>query len=306
MEFIITTIKDKFKYLWDNNILNAVNGNFYAFSWYLDIVSPNWIGIMSSDFKILAPVPYKNILGIKTVYQPFFTQQLGIFTTDINLLSNSQKIIDIIYNNFSRCYLQLNKYNSLNPSDYYKVTKRVNYELDLISNYSTIQEKYSENTQRNLIKAKKNRLTFTFNEIRISSLISFIRDNLMVRLPEIKKKDYETFKKIVYTCEKKNMGDRVAVYDDDGELLAVAYFVFSHDKLYYLFGSSTEEGKQKGAMFFLFDSYIKIYSKSEFILDFEGSSIPGIARFFKGFGAKETYYPVIQYKRLPFIRKNKK
>jgi hypothetical protein len=38
------------------------------------------------------------------------------------------------------------------------------------------------------------------------------------------------------------------------------------------------------------DSILKKYSETDYILDFEGSMIPGIARFFKSFGAKEEEY----------------
>jgi hypothetical protein len=40
----------------------------------------------------------------------------------------------------------------------------------------------------------------------------------------------------------------------------------------------------------LVDQYIRKYAGRDIIIDFEGSMIPGIARFFEGFGAKETNY----------------
>jgi hypothetical protein len=52
-------------------------------------------------------------------------------------------------------------------------------------------------------------------------------------------------------------------------------------------------------MFLLIDTFIQNNSGKNLILDFEGSNIPGIARFYKGFGAMaETYYSVHQ-NRLP-------
>jgi len=41
----------------------------------------------------------------------------------------------------------------------------------------------------------------------------------------------------------------------------------------------------------LFDSIIEEYAGQKKILDFEGSGIPGVARFFQSFGAvNEPYY----------------
>ena len=44
-------------------------------------------------------------------------------------------------------------------------------------------------------------------------------------------------------------------------------------------------------MYALFDQLIKKYSATHKILDFEGSDIPGVRRFFGGFGpARIPYY----------------
>jgi hypothetical protein len=40
----------------------------------------------------------------------------------------------------------------------------------------------------------------------------------------------------------------------------------------------------------ILDSIIKQYSETDYIFDFEGSMVSGIAHFFKSFGAKEEEY----------------
>ncbi len=40
--------------------------------------------------------------------------------------------------------------------------------------------------------------------------------------------------------------------------------------------------------------------KKDLILDFEGSSIPGLARFYKGFGANPSNFFLLKYNNLPF------
>jgi len=63
--------------------------------------------------------------------------------------------------------------------------------------------------------------------------------------------------------------------------------------------ASNEEGKKLGAMFFLVDNFIKTNAEKEIILDFEGSMIPGVARFYSGFGSiPETYFQ-LKFNRLP-------
>ncbi len=56
---------------------------------------------------------------------------------------------------------------------------------------------------------------------------------------------------------------------------------------------SSAEGKKNGSAHFLFDKIISTLAaeNQNTILDFEGSSVPGIARFYEGFGAQpEIFY----------------
>jgi hypothetical protein len=53
-------------------------------------------------------------------------------------------------------------------------------------------------------------------------------------------------------------------------------------------------------MFLLIDEFIKKYSEKNLILDFEGSNMEGIARFYQGFGATDCEYLSITFNHLPF------
>jgi hypothetical protein len=56
---------------------------------------------------------------------------------------------------------------------------------------------------------------------------------------------------------------------------------------------STAEGKQKQSMSFLLDKFIELHAEKELVLDFEGSSLSGIARFYAGMGAVNECFPVL-------------
>jgi hypothetical protein len=65
-----------------NAIARSFNGIVYAYSWYLDIVSPGWDALVKDDYKSVMPLTWRKKYGIKYLYQPFFTQQLGVFSSD--------------------------------------------------------------------------------------------------------------------------------------------------------------------------------------------------------------------------------
>ena len=57
-------------------------------------------------------------------------------------------------------------------------------------------------------------------------------------------------------------------------------------------------------MFLMVDSIIRENAGKSMIFDFEGSSDQNVARFYKGFGAKEFTYPQITFNRMPWILEN--
>ena len=56
-------------------------------------------------------------------------------------------------------------------------------------------------------------------------------------------------------------------------------------------------------MFKIVDAFIREHAGSELILDFEGSNIPTVARFFAGFGARPEIYQGVSFDRLPLFLK---
>ena len=58
---------------------------------------------------------------------------------------------------------------------------------------------------------------------------------------------------------------------------------------------SSEEVILANAMAFLIDSFIKEHAEQHLVLDFEGSMIPGVARFYESFGGqKHRYFQLIK------------
>lgn len=66
-------------------------------------------------------------------------------------------------------------------------------------------------------------------------------------------------------------------------------------------------GRNSGASHLVINPFIQQRVDKDMNLDFEGSNIPAIAFFFKGFGAHREEYPGVKYNALPpVLRKLKK
>src|SRR5688572_4274032 len=70
---------------WDRCLEKAGNGNIYGYSWYLNIVSPNWGAIVkpaNDGYSAIMPIPKRKKFGLLDyIIQPIFTQQLGVYYT---------------------------------------------------------------------------------------------------------------------------------------------------------------------------------------------------------------------------------
>ncbi|NSW45521.1 MAG: hypothetical protein HPY79_06890 [Bacteroidales bacterium] len=290
------------KVQWEKSILHAVNGNLYAFAWYLDIVSPNWEALVSDHYEIVIPLPIKKIFGTKIIIQPLFAQQLGFFSINVKYLSNIEDYVKQVATLYPYCNINTNKLNLIESihDNNIVIHHKINYELDLIATYSYIYNKYHTNTKRNLVKAQQHNLRLKINTISAQTFVHFIRKNVGIKVPQLKKHDYNKMLQIISNAIKYKFGEIYEVYDENNELIAATFFIFSHQKAYYLFAASSPTGKEKRAMFYLIDQFIKRYAEKNVILDFEGSMIPGLARYYESFGAVAGKYQQIILNRLPF------
>lgn len=286
---------DKVK--WDACIQNSVNRKVYAFSWYLDVVSSyKWDALVYGDYELVFPIVFKKILILKKIYHPFFCQQLGPFSSDLSLLNDDQllpDILDYLDRNYRKFDFSINHHCASSTKKilhaYPKIQyiERVNLELDLARDYNSIYLNYNNNTKRNL--KKSNHYNFQIKEIfDVGCFVSRYKKNVGYR-SNLKNQHYHNMSSLIEICINKNKGFLVGLYDDLNNIVASAFFLSCFDREVLLFHVSHQNMKIN-IMTILIDKYISINSSKKKLLDFEGSSIPSIKRFYKGFGSVERNY----------------
>lgn len=287
---------------WNNCIENSFNKTVYALSWFLDIVSPDWEALVADDYQSVMPLPAGKKYGISYILQPLFTQQLGVFTQGKLSENLIQQFLENIPSKYRLVSINLNKYNKISPARF-RVTKGINHELELISPYAKLHHQYSTNIKRNLKKAEQAALVL-YTNIQPNLLIDLIRDNVGQKLGSIKNGDYNTMRQIIAYAIAKGMGSIYGTMTKENTLCAAAFFLEYNRKAILLFNGSSDEGKKNNAMTLIIDHYIRSHSEKNLILDFEGSNIESLARFYKGFGANMSEYPKIHLNDLPWPLKH--
>lgn len=282
---------------WDSAIFNACNGNPYAFSWYLDVVCENWDALIVDDYQTVFPLPFKKRWGLRVLYQPFFTQQLGIFSQHPLSNENQTQLLQAISKKFKIGRLQLNSQNVVNQQ-LFSCYQNVNHELNLQFDYSVLYSNYSENAKRNLKKAHKAGLKINVGQSFENAVSMFLKYKSPA-LPKMPDCFFQYFSRLFSELQLRNA---VEIYDactTDGNICASVILMKVHNRLVYLFSGCTPTAYENGAQFFLVDFIIQKYAEQPFIFDFEGSNNPNLARFYKGFGSERTTYPVVLFENFP-------
>jgi len=293
MEIRYIKNRDIDKSKWDETVRFSKNGLIYAYSWYLDIVSNNWDALIAADYSYIFPLIWEKKYFINYIYQPYFTQQSGVFS---NEEITEEIILAFLYSipkKFKLISINLNFRNKIKSR---KILVRKNYILNLNKEYNIHLEGFKNNTKRNIKKAENNKL-----EIKKISRSKVLFDLKSETLDS--NIDQRVLKKLDLLADyalKNDSAEIFGVYDKE-VLLSVTMFMYSHNRAYYLSAASNEEGKKKKASFYLVNEFIKKNAGKNLILDFEGSNIPGIARFFEGWGAEMIPYYKYEDQRLSFI-----
>lgn len=299
MQILYVPYKKIDKQRYDETITKAHNGSVYAYSWYLDAFC-KWDILCTPNYEYVMPLPTKNLLRIqKIIYQPFFIQQLGIFTYKKLDFSIVNQFINSIPKSCKHLSYNLNHANVQTlKTDYLQGVDRNNFLLDINTNYETLNNNYHDNLKRNIAKAKKHNLWFSFR-VSLEFCIDFYQKNAGYKSPVVKKTHYAQLRKAIENAMNSAMAFCVGITNDKQEIIASNIFLYSHNKLINLLPASNAEGIEKQAMSFLMDQIIQKYcERDNLILDFEGSNIEGVARFYKQFGSQNFPYFTLQYNKL--------
>lgn len=289
------------KALWDRCISSSPDGIVYAESWYLDIVSHGWDALVKDNYESVFPLTWRKKWNIHYLFQPYFTQQLGLFSINNTATENLvREFTEAIPEKFRLIEIQLNTGNKIDKLEHFRTNERVTHHLDLTANYESLKKKYSENLSRNIRRSKNSGLSLD-QQSGFSEIIDLFRLNKGKEVFNLGNSDYNTFRKLLAAATDRGNADIRYANDSEGKRIAGAIFLASKSSYIFIFSANTPDGKDSGAMAFLIDSFIRDHAGERKILDFEGSMDKNLSRFYKSFGSQEIVYLQILKNKLPFI-----
>jgi hypothetical protein len=128
---------------WDKCIDTSVNNSLFAYSWYLDKVSPGWEALADEQYHTVMPLTFASHNGKKYVSQPLYTPSLGIFSNHLILPAILNQFYTEVENRFQSVKLVLNKMNPVDCFPVGKISFTSFWEKDLIQTYERLKAEYS-------------------------------------------------------------------------------------------------------------------------------------------------------------------
>lgn len=244
--------------------------------------------------QVLIPV-YKKLF-IEQVYVPPMVQRIYM-PEAVNNESFAKKLIQELSSSYSAGIVSISQELSL--SGITKI-KKTNYILSLNQSHEQLSANYRKGHKLNLKNFYQNHIQIE-ESISIEESVNFYRKFSNPEIPAFYKKA-ELLHRCMSACFQHNGGLLIQAKDPDNQLIAMAFFSIYNKRLTYHLSCSSPSGKKHNAMYGIIDYVIRNYQNKEMILDFEGSTIPGLALFMSGFGATAENYFSYRWNRNSFLK----
>jgi hypothetical protein len=284
---------------WNKTLDDCPNRTIYSYSWYLDIVAPNWGALVMGDYSAIMPLPFKRKYTFEYLFTPPYCQQLGLFCPNFDGHHLLNMFLDAIPRRFK--YIDINLNSSNNEGEIvYASFENKNLVLSIKDNYQLIAEGFSTNHQRNIRKAVDSGLVVSeINEI--DGLISIFEKGRGRRLRSYPDKSHELLRCLYSKLRSQGMALAYGACSNSGVLLGGAVFFIYKKTAYFIFSGVSDEGRKSSCMHLVVSHFLNAHAGKLDFLDFEGSNNPDLARFYAGFGADESLYLRIVINRLPTV-----
>lgn len=254
---------DKVK--WNSCIHYANNGNVFGYMWFLDHVAKDWDALVEGDYESVLPLVWrKHWLGGKELYQPGLMRELGIYSINVLSPKRVEAFLDAIPSEYRAVQITLNEQNVQLDEAKYDLVTQTNYQILLAQPYDEIKKSYTPAFQDQLARAEEHTLAPT-TSIKPEAVADFYRKYAANRRQL--ERNFHALQRIMYNVLHRGWGFASGILDEQGELLACNFFIYSHKKAVSLAPLQSPAGAERGALAYLMDLFIRNHANRPLILD---------------------------------------
>lgn len=272
---------------------NSAQYKYSAEKDFLDITSDkNWDLLVFGNYEAVMPLPFIKKMGLKFIANPKLCQQIGIFSEE-DIVARNDAILDYFIAKFNIAYYAFNDTNSFTKP----LLERRNY-LIFPNDYEKVKQKYSPKRKRKLRIDEE-----VMRRARFSDYVEFAEAKNFISkyfVGAAKVKDEKAF---IDIFERLALTKNLAFYGfylDDELINLIAIYIGSRSVALLGTFNNREFIKISGSSYII-DKAIEANIQSK-IFDFEGSEVPSIEEFFRGFRPELRPYKVIRNSKIDIVK----
>ena len=281
--------------------------------WWLDTVCGNDWDVLLFQRKgtILAVIPLY-IPCRNVITMPHYTHTMGVWfinesteTKYASRLERRQAICSYFINELSsyRSFLQYFNYRFTDWLPFYwkgyLQTTRYTYILHEIKDAGKIEREMNQQTRRNIKTAKKEKIQVC-SGVTTEQLLK-IQEQTFQRQQRKNKQSSAILRHLIEITRERGQGEIFGGFDKAGHLHAAAFIVWKGSSAHYIAGGGDPAFRHSGAHSLVMWEAIQYVSQFTDQFDFDGSMLPGVEHFFRGFGALQTPYFTILRGKLSLL-----
>ncbi len=280
-------------------------GSVFEQPWWLDVVAPGqWdaVTVKDKNGNCIGRLPYVKTkrYGVGCCELPILTQHVGPWIKleknmkPVAILKRVKQVSEDLIKEFgTKSNIDLYFHHSFQyvlPFIWagYNVEPKFTYVIDNLENMESILQGM-EAKVRNLIKNAEKKYDIIDN-ISVDDLVRLVGDTFKKQGRDLPMGE-AVLRRLYKEAFEHNAGKIIgAVNKETGQVDSVAYFLYDKHSCYYLLGGKDYEKNTAGAQEAILWEGIKFAATVSEEFDFEGSMIPGIESFFRGFGGTPKVY----------------
>jgi hypothetical protein len=281
----------------------------YALSWYLDVVSPGWGGLVQKSgegYHAVVPLPMTQKWGIPFLRQPLFAQQLGFFGEPGALAPDWPALFAALQKQAKLvAHYSFNVANTPTLQAHLAGQPTVGWEiahthhLDLSPGYAYLRAHYSRDRLNNLRRAERANLTLVESDDLEPLLAMFAQSVAPGFAGGIHLQSYAWLRAIHAGLRARGLAQLWYAAGPNGQLGAGILLARSGNQLIYLFNAAYNHARRDNGRTWLLDQAFRQYAGQPLVFDFESPQVADIASFYRSFGATEVPFCRVAYNNLP-------
>jgi len=284
---------------WNQAISESIFPLTYAYTWYLNSACENWGALVTADYSIVMPLPYKTKFNQLIIYMPSMIPKLGFFSKKMPNKTQIEQFFNTLPKNILTFNISLNKFNTFNKEE--NITKKTYNSIDLYYSYTKNYDNYSTFLKTTLNSLKKN---YIISGLSTNEIIAFLNKTNYFS----DSGNYNAIRKIISITATKNTSKVMAIFSETNELIGIGIFILSSYTADLLLIATINDDMKTSAL--IIDKFIKINSGKVLTFNYECKYSSSGQKIFAEFGSSTYYRLKVNFKRFPKIykllnRKNK-